>query len=181
MNQAGQQVKPIITRALARLDEPSLLRYASRLAKACQTVNQPMVIHLLGYLGAGKTTFSRGVVQALGHTGAVKSPTYTLVEPYELPPWQVYHFDLYRLSDAEELEYMGIRDYFSEHSICLIEWPERGAGLLPSPDISVRLQPSSDLDEGAHMRDLDIQAFSERGRQVLDTWLSENNVYGASS
>ncbi|WP_110688005.1 tRNA (adenosine(37)-N6)-threonylcarbamoyltransferase complex ATPase subunit type 1 TsaE [Salinicola aestuarinus] len=118
-------------------------------------------IHLLGDLGAGKTTLARGVLRAHGHAGAVKSPTYTLVEPYELGTYRIYHFDLYRLGDPEELEFLGARDMLGEEALSLIEWPSRGEGWLPTPDLEVRL---TTLENG---RQAQAAAFTARGRDVL--------------
>ena len=118
------------------------------------------VIFLHGDLGAGKTTLVRGLLRALGHQGAVKSPTYTLVEPYETAAGPVFHFDLYRLGEPEELEYMGIRDYLDGRGLCLVEWPERGSGILPEPDLDVF------LDHAGAGRSLRLEPHGERGRRL---------------
>ena len=119
------------------------------------------VIFLHGNLGMGKTTLARGLIQSLGHKGAVKSPTYTLVEPYNFDIRTVYHFDLYRLGDPEELEYMGIRDYFENSSLCLVEWSEKGQGFLPAADLDLY------LEQEALGRKITILARTELGESVL--------------
>ena len=123
------------------------------------------VVFLHGDLGMGKTTLARGLLRGLGHQGAVKSPTFTLVEPYQIGRLNAYHFDLYRLSDPEELEFMGIRDYFEASSLCLIEWPERGAGLLPKPDLDITIAATED---GRQLRFIPHTPRAERWCAALE-------------
>jgi tRNA threonylcarbamoyladenosine biosynthesis protein TsaE len=135
-------------------DEQAMSDFGARIARVTQGHG---LIFLEGNLGMGKTTLSRGIIRGLGHVGAVKSPTFTLVEPYEIGDVRAFHFDLYRLVDPEELEFLGIRDYFEDDAMCLIEWPDKGAGFLPKPDLTITISPQ---DSG---RSLKILSQGSRG------------------
>lgn len=126
-------------------------------------------IYLHGDLGAGKTTFVRGVLQGLGHFGKVKSPTYTLVEPYVISRYKLYHFDLYRFTDEEEWDAVGFRDYFNPQSICMIEWSEKAAQVLPQPDIHVTLSMLN-LDQNSQGRKIQFSSGSPLGKECLKTY-----------
>ncbi len=123
-----------------------MIAFGQRLA---QSLPKPCVMTLSGDLGAGKSVLARAMIRALGHDGAVKSPTYTLVENYELDGWRVAHMDLYRLNDPEELHYLGFDDIVANSDLLLIEWPDKGAGLLPKPNLEVTIE------------------YQENGRQVV--------------
>ncbi|WP_438951630.1 tRNA (adenosine(37)-N6)-threonylcarbamoyltransferase complex ATPase subunit type 1 TsaE [Porticoccus sp.] len=143
--------------------EQAMVDFGHRLGELIVT---PIVVFLEGDLGAGKTTLCRGILGAFGHRGPVKSPTYTLVEPYQFGHGVlVYHFDLYRLGDPEELEFIGIRDYLAEGVCCLVEWPERGAGMFPLPDLQVMIMAV----EGG--RRLNITGNTLKGEAVLASLL----------
>ena len=135
--------------------ESELETFAAQLARHAAA---GLVIFLRGPLGAGKTTFARGFLRGMGYEGVVKSPTYTLVEPYSFKSKPTcYHFDLYRLAEPEELEFTGVRDYFSASSICLIEWPEKATGYLADADLECRLEH---LSQG---RKMTLTACSAKG------------------
>ena len=136
------------------------------------------VVFLEGDLGAGKTTLSRAIIRALGHVGEVKSPTYTLVEPYEHLTPIVYHFDLYRLKDPEELLHIGVEDYFTRSACCLIEWPSKGLGFLPEPDLHLYLFTKTSSiagDDTPPGRQLQVKIGSERGRALWANTLLETS------
>jgi tRNA threonylcarbamoyladenosine biosynthesis protein TsaE len=120
------------------------------------------LVTVRGPLGAGKTTLVRGLLHGLGHAGAVKSPTFTLVEPYELTGVTLHHFDLYRVRNPEELEFLGLRDYLREGSLCVVEWPERAGALLPEPDLEVI------IDNPNGERRVLLTAHNPRGDAALD-------------
>jgi len=143
--------------------------FGGQLAHACDSRT---IFHLCGDLGVGKTTLVRGFLRALGHKGIVKSPTYTLVEPYQISGQTIYHFDFYRLSDPEELEYLGIRDYLEENTICLIEWPEKGEPLTPAADVQIH------ITHHASARILELQAHTAIGQAVLATIRSSEQNTG---
>jgi tRNA threonylcarbamoyladenosine biosynthesis protein TsaE len=143
--------------ASARATEALGARLAGILPAGC-------IVYLCGELGAGKTTLVRGLLRALGHRGPVRSPTYTLVEPYPLGDRQIVHLDLYRLVDPGELEFLGLRDFLDGQSVLLVEWPERGCGMLPTADLTIELTYA---DPGRWCR---LWADSARGEGVLAQW-----------
>jgi len=141
-----------------RLDgEAAQIAFGRRLA---EHLRPPLVIYLEGDLGTGKTTLARGVLRALGHEASVRSPTYTLLEPYELRTMRLFHLDLYRIGEPQELEYLGLRDLMEGDCVLLVEWPERGKGALPTPDLIVRIAHAG---EG---RVLELAAEGPRGAEL---------------
>ncbi len=135
-------------------DEAAVARLATRFAAAVQP---PLVIYLRGDLGAGKTTFARAYIHALGYEGYVKSPSYGLLETYETGGRKVLHLDLYRIEDPEELEFLALRDLFDDRTVLLIEWPDRGEGHLPDADLVL------EFAEGEAGRHIDCRGSSGRG------------------
>lgn len=139
--------------------EDAMQRLASKLS---ELVPPGSVIYLLGDLGAGKTTFARGFLRGSGVSGRVKSPTFTLVEPYELADKSIFHFDLYRIETADELKQLGLDDYFNADTICLIEWPDKGKPILPAADILCKIEFQCETT-----RKLSIEAGTDKGKRIL--------------
>jgi tRNA threonylcarbamoyladenosine biosynthesis protein TsaE len=140
-------------------DEAATLAFGARLAR----VMEPgLSVHLHGDLGSGKTTLARGLLRGLGYQGRVKSPTYTLVELYTISRLNLYHFDFYRFSDPREWRDAGLDEYFNDASVCLVEWPEKAAGLLPDADLDIALELAGDG------RDLSLSAGTESGKACLN-------------
>ena len=141
--------------------EDAMVALGMRFGQVLSATAPGVSVFLQGDLGMGKTTFTRGIMRHFGHQGATKSHTYTLVEPYQFKQQKVHHFDLYRLGHPEELEYLGIRDYFDGCAINLIEWPDKGRGFLPTADVVLTIHP---LERG---RKLTFVAQTNMGDGVL--------------
>ena len=135
-----------------------MIAFGGRLAAQ---IFDPAMLTLSGDLGAGKTTLVRSILRALGHRGNVKSPTYTVLESYELELGRIYHFDLYRLNDPEELEFLGFRDYLKDAFLCMLEWPEKGVGYLDLVDLAVV------IDVRRRGRKVALAAYSDVGEVIL--------------
>ena len=144
-----------------KLAVPSVAEMEALGARLARGIDKIHLLYLHGALGTGKTTLVRGILRALGHVGLVKSPTFTLVEPYSFDGLIVYHIDLYRVSDPEELEFLGFRDYLESESVCLVEWAERGVEKMPSPDLDVTIQNVDDT------RTVELESYSDRGTELL--------------
>jgi tRNA threonylcarbamoyladenosine biosynthesis protein TsaE len=150
-------------------DEAACAAMAGQLAQALHTslrAGGSFFIELDGTLGAGKTTFTRHLLRALGVQGRIKSPSYAVVEPHELPGMSIAHFDFYRFNDPQEWEDAGFRDMFAAPGLKLVEWPDKAAGLLPWPDLRIHIQPMEDEGKGEH-RQVQVQALSPRGQAAL--------------
>jgi tRNA threonylcarbamoyladenosine biosynthesis protein TsaE len=139
-------------------DEAATRAQGARLARI---IEPGLALYLHGELGSGKTTLARGLLRGLGHRGRVKSPTYTLVELYTVSRLDLYHFDFYRFKDPKEWRDAGFNEYFNDASVCLVEWPEKAAGLLPAADLDIALEFAGDG------RDLSIRAGTESGKACL--------------
>jgi len=140
--------------------ENKTISFSQQLAKCCESTQSSIVIYLMGDLGAGKTTLARGFIQYFGFE-RVKSPTYSLVESYQNESINIHHFDCYRLSDPEELDYIGIRDYLDAGHIQLIEWAKLGKGSIAKADLTIALEGFGE------QRDLSISAHTQTGKQLL--------------
>ena len=166
MTPMSEAPPPVPDRAISLPGTAATKRAGHALGYALETVLGPrhasgaVVVGLTGSLGAGKTTLARASLRALGVDGTVRSPTYTIAEPYETRIGRIWHLDLYRVADPDELEYIAIRDLVSESAACLVEWPERGHGGLPELDCLLSIAPAR------HGRWLGIEWNSEHGRMI---------------
>jgi tRNA threonylcarbamoyladenosine biosynthesis protein TsaE len=151
-----------IVKTLVWPDEVATAAFATQLTAALTRVQLNACIALHGDLGAGKTTLVRHLLRALGVEGRVKSPTYAVVEPYTLASGEVWHFDFYRFSDPREWEDAGFRDIFASPGLKLCEWPQNAAGVMPTPDLEIKIQVDDDEQRQVH-----ITALTPRGQELL--------------
>jgi tRNA threonylcarbamoyladenosine biosynthesis protein TsaE len=161
--------EPLRRCELTLADEAATRGLAARLAAS---LKPGLVVWLCGTLGAGKTTLVRALLRALGHTGPVRSPTFTLLEPYDLTPFAVYHFDLYRFSSAHEWRDAGFDDYFGGQGVCVLEWPEQAAGAAPAPDVRIALAFSGEPGDSSGRR-LTLDACTQAGLQCVNAILDD--------
>jgi tRNA threonylcarbamoyladenosine biosynthesis protein TsaE len=169
-NPPSRDLKALFECPLA--DEAATTAFGAALAPALLSPDAAdLVIWLTGNLGAGKTTLTRGLLRALGHHGNVKSPTYTLLEPYSVSRMSLYHFDFYRFNQPDEFLDAGLDEYFSAGGVCLVEWAEKAAPYVAEPDIEILLRV-----EGAG-RHAEVRALSARGRACL----SQSSLQGKPS
>jgi tRNA threonylcarbamoyladenosine biosynthesis protein TsaE len=152
---------------LRNVDEQQLRALAERLAPVARSGG---TIHLAGDLGAGKTTFARALLKALGVGERVKSPTYSLIESYRVDALDIHHMDLYRIADPGELEWLGLPELAEATSLIVIEWPERGAGALPAADLRLALRHAGSA------RDLEADSASAQGDELLAQWRGANDL-----
>jgi tRNA threonylcarbamoyladenosine biosynthesis protein TsaE len=145
-------------------DEAATEALAARLAPA---LGPGLLVTLQGGLGVGKTTLVRGLLRSLGYNGRVRSPTFTLLEPYNLPRFPVYHFDFYRFSSEDEWREAGFGDYFGGDGVCLVEWPERAGAGLPAVDLQVALGFRGDAGDGDGARTARLRGFTDAGRRCM--------------
>lgn len=158
---AGFMCSALVERFLP--DEEATLAFGAEWAKS---LCAPLVVYLQGDLGVGKTTLVRGLLRALGHTGAVKSPTYAIAESYDTAAFALHHFDLYRFSSPEEWEDAGLDDLFSDSAVCLIEWPQLGGEFTPPADVTLTLERA---ETGRYCT---LAAHTAQGLKSLEIWLN---------
>ncbi|MXP67673.1 tRNA (adenosine(37)-N6)-threonylcarbamoyltransferase complex ATPase subunit type 1 TsaE [Pantoea sp. Aalb] len=155
------------TYVIQLFDERETLHLGMQLAQCC--IRSKLIIYLYGDLGVGKTTFTRGFLYGLGYKNKIKSPTYTLVESYEVGSRLLHHFDFYRINNPEELELIGICDYFSNNALCIVEWPQQAIGIIPESDLKLKLNYVEII------REVEIKATSDEGKYLVQKFQQYRN------